>query len=193
MTWKCILSDPDVLCYQKSKKSYAVRIEARKVEDAWKIYKSYYNNADLNITETFEAKDRNEMESLLAALRTQPDPTIKHLRERMIVDKKVVKVKLQRAYKEYNVEKWKFTVNSFSHPNFLVLRFYDATELDIVMHEQLAKFERQIVRELLKVLGVDSADDDVTIRCYYFRTQKDIEFANRNEKPHIQIHGWFSE
>lgn len=182
MRWKCILADVDVVCYQKSRKSYAVRIEARRNSEKWKIYKSYYNDRGLNVIDSFEAKDREEMESIMDNLQSQKDPSINELRRRMTDAKKSLSVRMERAFKEYNVEKWSLIINDDPAKCTIFVRYFDAIEMDFIMPEKYAPLEETITNEIIRILGLQSEEEDITISFFYYSSSSRKNTGNSREK-----------
>jgi sulfur carrier protein ThiS len=77
---------------------------------------------------------------------------------------------LERIYKESNIEKWVFSVNGNVVKNFVIVRFNGSTTMDIVLSDDYRHLEKQIVRELLKSLGIN--EDKECFYGVYFYTKK---------------------
>src|SRR3989338_10575649 len=65
-----------------------------------------------------------------------------------------VDVKLFREYKEYDVEKWFFTVNGSTERCFIIARYGDEIKVDIVMADYLRPHEEGIIASLFQPLRV---------------------------------------
>ena len=130
-------------------------------------------------TEEFEAKTKEEADEIIGILQQQPAVTLESLKKQMLQRKKKVQLKIQRAYKEYNVEKWYFGINGGKHENFVTLRFYDDVEMDFVINEKFKPLEHKILKSIIATLGLKRIEEDLNINCYYFswHTEKKIENA----------------
>ncbi|MFT4310953.1 MAG: hypothetical protein ACMXYC_04965 [Candidatus Woesearchaeota archaeon] len=175
MTWKTTTQTADLLMYEKQTKSFNTRLEARLDHETWLVFRTFYNQKGLNLTEHFEAQTREHAQQLIDGLMQEKQPTLSSLMQKMINRAKRAEVKIKRSYKEYNVEKWFFHINTDAPHNMVVLRFHDEIEIDFVIYEAYKQHEKKIVDAILQVLGIDDSDEDLRITCYYFNkttTQK---------------------
>ncbi len=168
MGWVQTVSEKDFVCFENNKSSLNVRIESRKTEDGWIIYRSYYSPNGINHTEEFEASTYDKMKQIIQTLQKERQPTQSDIRKLMIEKSRKISVRIERDFKEYNVEKWKFGVNKDSLINFALVRTYDEVDIDFIIHDSYKTQEKTIIKELISMLGFDGMEDVINIRCYYF-------------------------
>jgi len=173
--WKKIVQHPDVLTFERRTKEFNVRIECRKDEDLWRIFKTYYYK-DLNYTEEFSAYSEEELHMLLEQLKKEPLLSVQEMKQRKRKLLEVPRIEVKRSYKEDNVEKWYFSVDDEGYDNFFILREYDVLQLDIIMHERYALGERKILEGINKILSIDNVDIDVKENVYYYRKKSNHQF-----------------
>ena len=176
MGWKQTFSTDELLCFEDKSKAVSSRIESRKTDDGWIIYKTFYNENGLNHTEEYIAPTYDKMKQVVNSLQSEKKPTLSQLRDLMLEKSKRVTVRVERAFKEYNVEKWRFAVNNETFLNFVLVRCYDEIDLDIVLHEAYKSQEQSILDELVNILGFEGMEDSLNITCYYFSKQDQKQF-----------------
>lgn len=187
MGWEQTISTEEFICYEKRSKAISVRIESRKTEDGWHIYKSYFNDRGLNHTEEYLAPTIDKMQQVIQTLQDEKPPSIKALQELMLEKSRKVHIKLERDFKEYNVEKWRFSVNHAKSENFCLVRCYDEIDLDIVLHESLKMQEKYIVKEIINTLGFDDMEDLLNIQCYYFNKRRIHEYRGKDKELEVEF------
>lgn len=168
MGWQTLLTGDDLAIFQRSTRGYSIRIEVRRGDEHWTVYHTYFNDHGLNLTEEYDATTREDALKVAMLLQKKRLPSIHTLKERMLRDHKKIQIHIHRSYKEYNVEKWHFSVGKGKPINFAVVRFDDHIEMDFIIHADYRKYEKIIIQTLIHALGVDSDDDDLVMRCYYF-------------------------
>ncbi|MFT4312077.1 MAG: hypothetical protein ACMXYF_02510 [Candidatus Woesearchaeota archaeon] len=168
MSWKQTFSGEDFLCYENSNQSVNMRIESRKTEDGWLICKSYMSDNGLNHTDEYMVATADKMHQVVTLLKDEKTPSPTQIKKYILEKSKKVSVKLEREFKEYNVEKWNFYVNSHSVPNFAIVRCYEDVTIDLVLHERYKPQEQAIFKEITHMLGLEDFEDMLTINCYYF-------------------------
>ncbi len=176
MGWKQTLSTDELICFEDRTKAVSSRIESRKIEEGWVIYKTYYDSKGLNHTDEYVAPTYDKMRQIVKSLQSEKKPTTTQLRDLMLEKSKRVKIKVERAYKEYNVEKWRFSVNDQAFLNFALVRCYDELDIDVVMHESYKAQEKGIVDELLSILGFEGMEDTLNLTVYYFSKADQKQF-----------------
>ena len=186
MEWEQTLSTEELICFEQKAKSISTRIESRKIEDGWAIYKTYYNESGINYTDEYVAPTLEKMTQIVKVLQKEKRPTMPQLEKLMLEKSKKVQVKIERSFKEYNVEKWKFAVNSDAMMNFALVRCTDEIELDIVMHESYKLQEKIITSKILQILGFEEMEDVLTVTTYYFTKQTEQKFETKNE-PELEF------
>ena len=186
MGWERTLATEELICFEEKAKTVSTRIESRKSDDGWAIYKTYYNESGINYTDEFTATTFEKMSQIVKAIQKEKRPTVTQLRKLMLDKSKKVQIKVERAFKEYNVEKWKFGVNSDGLLNFALVRCYDQIDLDIVMHESYKMQEVAITTKILQILGFEEMEDVLTVNVYYFSKISEQKFESKNE-PEIEF------
>jgi ribosomal protein L19 len=181
MGWVQTLSTEDLICFEDKSKAVSIRIESRKTDEGWTIYKTYYNDNGLNHTDEYIAPTLDKMRQIVKSLQTESKPTLSQLRQLMLEKSKKVQIKVERAFKEYNVEKWKFGVNSLGLTNFVLVRCCDEVEIDVVMHESFKNQEEMILDEIIAILGFEGMEESMTVHCYYFSKQVEKQFESAEE------------
>jgi len=186
MDWEQTLSTDELVCYEQKAKSVSARIESRKVDEGWAIYKTYYNAEGINHTDEYIAPTFDKMSQIIKVLQKEKRPTLVQLQKIMLEKSKNIQLKIERAFKEYNVEKWRFSVNSDAKTNFVLARCHDEIELDVVMHEKYKTQEEPITRKISQMLGFDDMEDVLSITIYYFSKQTEQKFESKNE-PELEF------
>jgi hypothetical protein len=182
MVWEDITAEDGLLVCERKNRGYTARIEARLEDDRWMVYNIFFNDKDLNLTEEFEAKTREEAVRIIEILKQQPVLSITSLRRQMLAQKKKTQIKVHRAYKEYNVEKWFFAINGDKPINFVTLRFYDSVELDFVIHERYRRLEQKILHSIVATLGLEKIEEDLAINCYFFKKHTEHNMENEQKR-----------
>ena len=166
MSWKKLLETKDLIAYEKSKNDFKVRIEARSKDKGWLIYKTYnFLTGEDHITHVREyvAKSIEETRQLLTELKKEHDITLKE-----VAHTGKVKLELKRCYKEDYVEKWRFKIDSYNSDNFVVIRYDDEINMDIVMHDRYNYVEKDIFNKLVDALGLKGMTDKIRYDFFYF-------------------------
>ncbi|HLP79782.1 MAG TPA: hypothetical protein VK158_04060 [Acidobacteriota bacterium] len=175
MGWVQTFSSDDFVCFEQKTRQISTRIESRKNSDGWIIYKSYIGANGINYTEEYVAPTLEKMNQLIGALQKEKLPTVDELRARILEKSRRIAVQIEREYKEYGVEKWKFGVNGGAHINFALVRCSEEIDLDFVVHEKYQQIEQAIVKEIIDMLGFDGMEDVLNVNIYYFNKQVEKE------------------
>lgn len=138
----------------------------------------------MNYTEEYAAATYDKMTQIIAALQKEKTPTVTELRTKILEKSRRISVQIEREYKEYGVEKWKFGINKAPTTNFCLVRCYDEIDMDFVLQEQYKNQETEIVKEIIDMLGFEGMEDIMNINIYYFvkHNTKVIE-ATAQENP----------
>jgi hypothetical protein len=176
--WKCVVDSKDLKTYECTNDDLQVCIEARQNNTFWEIYKTYRANT-LTFTEEYEASSSDEANSIINRMKNEIlDSTAL---KRMDYVRKNMIIKVKRIFKEENVEKWKFSVNSEKYNNIVILRYSSKDiEMDVVAHEQLKFVETEILDELFRILGLTDFNAEV-IQNIYFYTKKSSFFNDAED------------
>jgi len=177
MGWVQRASTNDFFCFEHHNKTLSCRIESRKVETGWQVYKTFFGENGINYTEEYSAPTYDKMMQIISALQKEKTPTVAELRAKILEKSRRISVQIEREYKEYGVEKWKFGINKAPSTNFCLVRCYDEIDMDFVIQEQYKSQETEIVKEIIDMLGFEGMEDIMNINVYYFvkHTTKVIE------------------
>jgi len=181
-SWKLIADTIDLITYETSLNGLAVRIEARKREDnSWIIFKTYLDQKYVGFTEEYNAKTRNEAKHIIAVLQKEKILTKDEIDNRRLYHAKKAKIHVKRIFKDYNVEKWVFSVNGSDYENTLFIRDGDIIEATIIMPEINRSLEINIINELHAILGLKISDFDLKQEIYYYTTRSDDYIKSKKE------------
>lgn len=180
--WKKLSETSDLIIYEKKKRSFKIRIEARLNKNSWKIYKTYFNDRIVDFVEEYSTETRNEALNIVNTLVREKDLTTKEIRELKKISGKKLDINLERAYKEYDVEKWLFSVGNDKKISFMTIRFGETIDVDVVMQEKYRFLERNIINELIRMLGLDKFDLTLNQNIYFFnrRSHSRSKFKNKS-------------
>jgi hypothetical protein len=168
MEWKKAVSGTDFVCFEARTRQLSSRIESRKVGNVWMIYKSYYNDKGLSYTEDYVAPTEDRMNQIISTLQHEKIPTVSQIQQKLLAQSKRLTLKVERDFKEYGVEKWRFGVSNGALINFVVARAYEDLDIDFVIHESYKNSEQTIIDEMLTMLGFDGMEDQMNVNVYYF-------------------------
>jgi len=168
--WKKILEAKELLSYEKATSELNVRIEARKEVNRWLIYLKYYNK-NLNFTEEYTCKSEDEAREIIKCLQDSKLKTIKELSQLKLLQGKNLNVNLKRDFRDYNLEKWNFTINNDNHNNHLIFRETDFNEVEIIMNEKYRAVEERLINKISTMLGLGSSTLRTKITIYYFNNE----------------------
>lgn len=158
-----------------------IRIEARyNGEGFWDIIKTYYDSKSINFTEEYKAKTKEEALHLIQLLKDKAQLTKEEIKERKLRLCKEVEIKLKRCYKDYNIEKWKFSVNKGVVDNFVFVKEGDVFEVDIILEESYKPIDYKIIAELYNILGLHNLEFDIQQNIFFYT--KRIEDYKRSKQ-----------
>ena len=166
--WKKLSETKDLVVYENEDNAIQVRIEARLVNNEWQVFRRYFNDMGISLTEEFLCDTMEETLTLIGNLQKEKELTLPQLENIMRLKHKKLNIKLSRAYKEYDVEKWFFSVNNEGFTNIVTVRYADEIEVDVVMHEKYHYIENKVLDELNKSLGLSKFGTQVRENVYFF-------------------------
>ncbi len=169
MEWKEIANSDEVICCQTNSKEISVTIEARQKEDmAWEIYRIYHNGRQCLHIDEYTAETRHHAEELMEKLKSEKMPTRKEIMSYARKSCGGTETKIKRIYKEPFVEKWMLNINNLRDSGFLVVRYGDEIEMDIILNNRLERYEKDILSDINKTLGIKRNIEDIRQNIYYF-------------------------
>lgn len=168
MMWKKIVDSGELMIYEQVKNDMQIRIEARLAEkNKWQVFKKYSSKDSLSHVEDFMAGSKDELKFILSKL-MKKNHTTKQLEKLKLSSSKLPRVSFKRDFKEYCMEKWKFTVDSEKIANLVFIKFDEMTELDIIMHEKYKPVKDRVMEEISTTFNLDNQDTDVSINIFFY-------------------------
>jgi hypothetical protein len=165
--WKCLVDSNELITYEKIKSNMKVRIEARYSDSLWEIYKTYHSvSGDVSFTEEYEAPNRKKALGIISKIKKEvldekKIKSIESLRKNLVIN-------VKRNYKELNVEKWAFAVNDEEYNNYVIVRYSDDIEMDVLADEKFKYIETEIIEELNRILGLNDFGKDIIQNIFFF-------------------------
>ena len=175
--WKCVINTDDLKTYESNDKNLKMCIEARQNNSFWEIYKTYRSD-NLTFTEEYEANNSEEAKDIIKKMKSDivDETTLK----KIDTLRKNLTLKVKRVFKEDNVEKWKFSVNSEKFENIVIIRYANKEiEMDIIANERLKFIETELLDEIYRILGMNDFGNEVIQNIYFF--SKKSSFFNDSE------------
>ncbi len=167
--WKKLTETEDLLSIEKETPYKSrVRIEARCSKGYWQVFKTYFNEREVSFTEEYTTETKPEAMNIITVLKKEKDLMPSEIKYIKKILRKKLSLKIERVYKEYEVEKWNFSVNDDSAVNFATIRYCEHIDIDIVMHEKYRFIERKVLEELINVLGLKEFGLDINKNVYFF-------------------------
>lgn len=179
--WKCLVNTKELITYEKRKGNMKIRIEARFSDNMWEIYKTYHSiTGDITFTEEYEANDRKKAQIIISKIKKEvldekKIKNIQNLRKNLLLN-------VRRIYKEQNVEKWCFSINNEDESNYVIIRFSDDVEMDILVDEKFKYIETEILDEINKILGLDDMNYDLVQNIFFFSKKSGFYTCEDSEK-----------
>ncbi len=167
--WQKLVDTNDLVSYERKAKDMKIRIEARLVhDDQWQIFVTYNNGKEVNYTEEYRCKNKEELHKLIAKLQDMKVKTKKEIEHLSVSQNKQLGIDLTREFRDYNVEKWRFTIEKSPTYNFLLIRDSEFIDIDIIMHEKYKFHEANIIHELYKILGLSDSGLPIRRNIFYY-------------------------
>jgi len=176
--WVKVAEDKGVISYRKRLKGRTIIIEARFEDDLWHVYKACQIKGSNKVVKEYKAEDRKEVLSLIEKLKNEKDVPAKS----QIVkgNSSQVKVHLKRAYKEYDVEKWFFTINNDTKINSVILRYAEDIVIDMIVHEFYKGIEDSVFKRICKTLNLEEIGASIDVNIYFFRDEQHFSRQGKN-------------
>jgi hypothetical protein len=167
--WRKLTETDDLISLEKqSSFNYRIRIEARYSKSVWQIFKTYFNDREVSFVEEYSTETKPEAMSVIRALQKERDLSPGEIKQIKKILGKRLTLKIERAFKEYEVEKWNFSINEDKMVNFATVRYSEKIQIDIIMHEKYRYLERKILEEIVNVLGLREFGMEIDKFVYFF-------------------------
>lgn len=167
--WQKLVDSNDLVSYERKTKDMKIRIEARLAHDGqWQIFVTYNNGKEVNYTEEYRCKNKEELQKLIAKLQDMKLKTKKEIERLSVSQSKKLGIEVTREFRDYNVEKWRFTIEKSPTYNFLLIRDSEFIDIDIIIHEKYKFYEQYILNELYKILGLNDGDLPIRRNIFYY-------------------------
>lgn len=179
--WKKVINTWDVVVYEKKYKDFNVKIEARLFdENKWEIFKKYTGKDNLDHFEHFVANSADELHFILNKL-MKKSLSQKEIEKIKLSRAAQPKVNLKREFKEYGMEKWKFSVNGEKINNLIFIKFDEVIELDVILHESYKPVKDKIVTEIKNTFNLEEQGTDVELKVYFYNNSSQEFVEQKNE------------
>ncbi|MFH1054324.1 MAG: hypothetical protein V1740_07935 [Candidatus Woesearchaeota archaeon] len=166
--WTKISEQKDLISYKKSANDKTVIIEARFDNDIWKIYKTYQINGKNKLVREYNTNSRDSAMTIIEDLKKEKDISVRSIIDLSKKEREPLNLKLKREYKEYDVEKWSFSINNEKRVNVIIIRYADELIIDFILHEKYRNVERKIIKNIFSTLNLDDFIGSVNQNIYYF-------------------------
>ncbi|MGM5482182.1 MAG: hypothetical protein ACQESF_01860 [Nanobdellota archaeon] len=180
--WKKLVNTWDVVVYERKYKEYTVNIEARLGDkNQWHIFKKYSGKKNLNHIEHYMANSTEELQFILKKL-MKKSLSAKEIENIKLSKTKQPRLSLKRDFKEYGMEKWRFSVDGNKRSNLVFIKFDETVELDIILHETYKEAKDKIISELSSTFNLENQGTDVEVKVYYYNdtSYDNIEQQNKD-------------
>lgn len=167
--WQKLIESNDLISFERKTKQMIVRIEARMRENKeWNIFVTHYNGKDISFTEEYHCKTKEELSKLMQQLQRMKVKSKKEIEHLKLQTSKKIAVDFIREFRDYTVEKWRFSIEKDANYNFILLRDSEFIDLDIIMHDKYKSREEDIMVELYKILGLQQGDLPIRRNIFYY-------------------------
>lgn len=165
--WLKVNEAKDVISYKKADGVKTTIIEARLEDSLWKIYKTYQVKGINKLVKEYTAHTKNEALSVIDHLKGEKEISSKKI-DKIVQEANSIHLHMHRDYKEYDVEKWNFSVNTDKKINFVIIRYADEVIVDIVLHDKFKGMEKSILNKLFSTLNLDEIGASIIQNVYFF-------------------------
>lgn len=161
MSWKQIAKSKDLIIFEKVLKNYKFKIEARKNNNIWEIYKTKIQGETSKLLLQFKVTDEELNE------------IIKNLKRNIKIEKGFINkpinliVKLKRVFKDEFTEKWEISINN-DDKNFVLINFENDLYADIILNKYYKPYEAKILNEIKNSLAFYELSNNIYIKIYYY-------------------------
>lgn len=169
--WKLELKTEESLVYQKKDKNFEIKIEARKEESVWKIYK-IINYQKQSLVNDYEVSNIKEVKKLISKIKNE-ELSSKEITELFELKKeKGSFFRLYRSFFSQDIEKWDiYSKNKEEYYGFVYSRYADNIFLDINLLSKFKYLEKEIVEEIQNILSIKN-ENTIEINIFYFDKMK---------------------
>ena len=171
MRWKKVIEDSELIVFEKKLDDMKVRIEARFVENSWKIFKTYIHENVSSLISEYSLDNISQVRKKIDDLKKEKILNSNEIKNINPL-KKEVAVKLRRVFKEEFIEKWDLSIFDKKEKNFLFVRYDDDIEIDFVIDEKYKPYQQEINLQIEDKLGFREFSDYITYNIYYFKDHK---------------------
>src|SRR3989338_5917597 len=130
--WSKINDDKDVISFKKRGKEKTIVIEARLDDEKWRIFRTYQVEGSHTLVQEYMTESRDQAVQLIGELKGEKELSNSQIAETVEKQNYPIKLHLQREYKEYDVEKWLFTINESPRINTVIIRYADEIVMDVL-------------------------------------------------------------
>lgn len=155
--WKKELENRDTLVYSHSKKDFFSKIEARRENNGWGVYRMV-RIKDQTIVDSRRVSSLKKAKDVISILKAEEIPKEKL---KKLINYKKTEGKFLRAYRYVRNAKFeKWNLHDFSKTEelgtvYLIQIAEDAFELDILLDSDLKFFEKDIKNEIIDIVGMN--------------------------------------
>ncbi len=179
--WKLLVNSQEIISFEKRKRNLNIRIEARKnSRNRWEVFKTYNYKNHYNVVKEYKTVNRNDAERLVHQLKEERDLSVPEIMRIKEMEAQPLNLDMKRVYKEYEVEKWEFTLFKHDERNVVIVRFADALMLDLVLHMRYKNVAERVVKEIVKMLGAEELGIDVLQDIFFY--EQNVKRATKGEK-----------
>ena len=179
--WKKIIESRDVIGYERESNELKTRIEARLNNDnSWTIFLTYYDGKGVSYTEEYTSTTQKDALDLITVLKNKRLKSRKELQQLKQSSEKKLKVEVKREFRDYNVEKWIFSLEEGIFNNFIYIREADFIDLDIIINSKYKQYEEKIIAYLVKYLGLEDYGAVIRENIFYYTENKQKLDNNSN-------------
>lgn len=171
--WKKIIESRDIIGYERESDELKTRIEARLNKDnSWTIFLTYYDGKGVSYTEEYASTTQKDALDLITVLKNKRLKSRKELQQLKQSSEKKLKVEVKREFRDYNVEKWIFSLEEGIFNNFIYIREADFIDLDIIINTKYKQYEEKIIAYLVKYLGLEDYGAVIRENIFYYTENK---------------------
>ena len=200
--WKKIIDSRDVIGYERESNELKTRIEARlNKDDSWAIFLTYFDGKGVSYTEEYNCTTQKDALDLITTLknkRVKSKKELQQLKQSSNSSEKKLKIEVKREFRDYNVEKWIFSIEDGIFNNTVYIREADFIDVDIIINIKYKSYEDKIINYLIKNLGLEDYGAVIRENLFYYNENKrrldnnsnvdvfinaiDFEFGNQEDE-----------
>lgn len=159
------------MVYSKQNKNYEIRIEARKEDSKWNIYKTIKQNKDILVND-YVVDNYNEAKKVIAKIKKE-ELTNKEIFELFkLKNDENNFFRLYRNFFTQDIEKWDiYSKDKKEYYGFIYCRYSDTTFIDVNLISKFKYIEKDILEEIQKILSI-KLENSIEINIFYFDKMK---------------------